>query len=232
MSSIWREGCAIVLLMTASASGAPSEGLLPISLDGLCVTKGTIIRQGGKLHTESPTLRAVVRAKTREVADIRFTYLGPTIDTAQLGSGATRRQVGLKLRAENGCNLVYAMWRVEPESKLVVSLKRNPGQSTHAECENRGYQNIKPRAQSAVPKLVPGSHHDLRAVLSGRALLVFADGARVWEGELPEESSTLSGPVGFRSDNVRVDFEFLAEVEAAGANPLPGNGKCGELDAD
>ena len=33
-----------------------------------------------------------------------------------------------KLRAEDACNLVYVMWRIEPQSRLVVSVKRNPGQ--------------------------------------------------------------------------------------------------------
>jgi hypothetical protein len=47
-----------------------------------------------------------------------------------------RRQSGLKLRAQNGCNLVYAMWRSEPESKLGVSVTRNPGLNASSERGN------------------------------------------------------------------------------------------------
>ena len=72
-----------------------------------------------------------------------------------LASGEMRRQFGLKLRAEDACNLVYAMWRIEPESKLVVSVKSNPGQHTSAQCGNRGYQNIKPLHSSPLPSLRP-----------------------------------------------------------------------------
>ena len=48
------------------------------------------------------------------------------------------------------------MWRIEPESKLVVSVKSNPGQHTSAECGNRGYRNIKPRRSTPVPVLHSG----------------------------------------------------------------------------
>jgi hypothetical protein len=57
------------------------------------------------------------------------------------------------LRAEDACNLVYLMWRIEPESRLVVSVKRNPGQHASAECGNRGYQNVKPRYSAPIPSL-------------------------------------------------------------------------------
>jgi hypothetical protein len=64
-----------------------------------------------------------VNAPTPPFAEAHFTYLGSTGNEARLGSGELRRQFGLKLRAEDACNLVYAMWRIEPESKLVVSVK-------------------------------------------------------------------------------------------------------------
>jgi hypothetical protein len=93
--------------------------------------------------------------------------LGSTGDEARLGSGELRRQFGLKLLAQDGCNLVYALWRIEPESKLVVSVKSNPSQHTSAECGNRGYQNIKPRFSKPVPTLRPGDAYTMRAELSG-----------------------------------------------------------------
>jgi hypothetical protein len=110
--------------------------------------------KGSRLAVAVPKMRAFVAAATTQVVEARLTYLGPTRTEARLGSGEMRRQFGLKLRAQNGCNLVYAMWRIEPEAKLVVSVKSNPGMNSSSECGNRGYRNIKPRRWSAVPHLV------------------------------------------------------------------------------
>ena len=115
---------------------------------------------------------AYVDAYTQPVAQVRFTYLGSTPNEAPLASGEMRRQFGLKLRAQDACNLVYAMWRIEPESKLVVSVKNNPGEHTSAQCGNRGYQNIKPLRSSPLPSLHSGDTHTLRAEMNGAELRV------------------------------------------------------------
>jgi hypothetical protein len=127
-----------------------------------------------------------------------------------LGSGALRRQFGLKLRAQDACNLVYAMWRIEPESKLVVSVKSNPGQHTSAECGNRGYTNIKPRLSVPLPALSAGGEHTLRAEMDGAQMRVFADGKLVWEGSVLPNALGFDGPVGMRSDNAHLEVELLA----------------------
>jgi hypothetical protein len=62
------------------------------------------------------------------------------------------------------------MRRIEPESKLVISVKINPGQNT--ECGNRGYQNIKALHSWPVPELRPGDRHLLRAEMNGEQLCV------------------------------------------------------------
>ena len=129
-----------------------------------------------------------------------------------------RRQFGLKLRAQDPCNLVYAMWRIEPESKLVVSVKSNPGQHTSAECGNRGYHNIKPVHSSPVPVLRSGAAHTLRAEMNGAEMRVYADNNLVWEGSVGPEGGSLSGPVGIRSDNVRLELELRAG-QSNGAHP-------------
>jgi hypothetical protein len=103
----------------------------------------------GFFATENPDRHAFIS----QLVEAHFTLLGSTGNEAMLGSGELRRQFGLKLRAQDVCNLVYAMWRIEPESKLVVSVKSNPGQHTSAECANRGYRNIKPRHSTPVPVL-------------------------------------------------------------------------------
>jgi hypothetical protein len=132
--------------------------------DTLCVTEGALEElPGEKLGVDVSKMRAYVNTRTTQSIEVRFKYLGATAHEARLGSGDMRRQFGLKLRAQDACNLVYAMWRIEPESKLVVSIKANPGQHTSAECGNRGYHNIKPAHSSPVPLLRPGDTHTLRA---------------------------------------------------------------------
>jgi hypothetical protein len=185
--------------------------LMPVSKANLCVTEGAIEEpSGSQLSVNVAKMRAYVNAYTQSVAQARFTYLGSTPNEAPLASGEMRRQFGLKLRAQDACNLVYAMWRIAPESKLVVSVKSNPGQHSSAECGNRGYQNIKPQRGSPVPVLTPGSTHTLRAEMNGAELKVFADNSLAWEGSVGQEALSFDGPVGMRSDNARLQIEFEA----------------------
>jgi hypothetical protein len=155
--------------------------------------------------------------QTAPVAELKFTYLGPTARAAALGSGVMRRQIGLKLKAADSCNVLYVMWRLEPEAKLVVSLKRNPGQHLHAECGNRGYRNLLPRSSAPLPAVVVGAPHTLRAALVGSELGVLVDGAPVWSGTVPPETAELDGPVGLRTDNGRFELELLAPAGPARA---------------
>ena len=120
-----------------------------------------------------------------------------------------RSQIGLKLRAEDGCNLLYAMWRIAPKPGLVVSLKRNPGMHSSGDCGNGGYTNLKPRRGTRVAAFQPGERHAIRAEQRGEELRVLVDGAPAWEGTLPAEALSLQGPAGFRSDNGRFDLELL-----------------------
>jgi hypothetical protein len=154
-------------------------------------------------------MRAYVNHFTPQDVEIRFTYLGSTGNETRLGSGELRRQFGLKLRAGDPCNLVYAMWRIEPQSKLVVSIKSNPGQHTSADCGNRGYTNIKPAHSSPVPVLSEGQSHALHAVMDGDQLRVWADSRLVWEGNLGSAAASLQGQVGIRSDNARLELQLL-----------------------
>lgn len=206
------------------ASLAQSAGWLTIGRDRLCVTEGAIETSANhRLSVNVPKMRAYVTEWTAQSAELRFTYLGGTSKESPLGSGAIRRQFGLKLRAQDPCNLVYAIWRIDskskpPESKLVVSVKRNPGAHTRAECGNRGYVNIKPRKASPLPRLEPGQSHTLRAEMKDAELRVFADNREVWEGDIGSDAAKLEGPVGIRSDNARLEFEFMAR-ESKGPHP-------------
>jgi hypothetical protein len=195
----------------SAASMALATKLTAVSRGDLCVTEGAIEELPGRqLSVAVPKMRAYLNASTPQVVEAHFTYLGSTGNEARLGSGEMRRQFGLKLRAEDACNLVYAMWRIEPESKLVVSVKSNPGQHTSSQCGNRGYRNIKPRRSLPVPTLRSGDSHDLRAEMNGAEMKVFADNSLVWEGSVGPEALAFDGPVGIRSDNARLRIELRA----------------------
>jgi hypothetical protein len=199
------------LLSLPAASKSPGTKLTPVSRADLCVTEGAIEElPGGRLSVRVPKMRAYLNALTPQFVEAHFTYLGSTGNEARLGSGELRRQFGLKLQAQDACNLVYAMWRIEPESKLVVSVKSNPGQHTSAGCGNRGYRNIKPRRGAPVPSLRSGETHTLRAEMRGAELTVFVDNVPAWQGSIGSEALALAGPVGIRSDNARLEMELRA----------------------
>jgi len=187
------------------------QKMISLTRADLCVTEGSVTELSSRrLSVSAPKMRAYAIVPTSQDVTAHFTYLGPTGGEARLGSGELRRQFGLKLHAEDACNLVYGMWRIEPESKLVVSLKSNPGQHTSAECANRGYRNIKPRRSSPVPALHPGDTHTLSAEMAGEELKVMVDNKVVWEGAVGSEALAFAGPVGMRSDNAHLEIELLA----------------------
>jgi len=209
--------CLLLLLLAIAL--AQSRGWLTLHRDSLCVTEGAIEKTPtDRLSVNVPKMRAYVTDWTAQSAEVRFTYLGGTPRESALGSGTIRRQFGLKLRAQDPCNLVYAMWRIDPESKLVVSVKRNPNAHSSRDCGNRGYKNIKPRRASAVPRLQPAQSHTLRAEMKQDELRVFVDNHAVWEGSVGADAASLEGPVGIRSDNARLDFEIMAR-EYEGNHP-------------
>jgi len=201
----------LAALRLAAAPRPAGNTLSPVSRAQLCVTEGAIEElPGPRLAVSVPKMRAYLHSLTPQSVEADFTYLGSTGKEARLGSGELRRQFGLKLRAQDACNLVYAMWRIEPESKLVVSVKNNPGLHSSAQCGNRGYRNIKPAHGKPVPVLRPGQAHSLRAEMNGTEMKVFADNALVWEGSIGPEALSFDGPVGMRSDNARLQVEFRA----------------------
>lgn len=214
-----RAACLLFFASNATNGALSSVNWLPVPLAKLCVTEGAIApASGNRLSVNVPKMRAFVTIATSQDVEARFIYLGKTPGEKPLGSGEMRRQFGLKLRAQDPCNLVYAMWRIEPESKLVVSVKSNPGQHTSAECGNRGYTNIKPVHGSPVPFLRPGAAHTLRAEMNGEDLRVYGDNNLVWEGNVGSEGGRFNGPVGIRSDNARLELELRAG-QSIGAHP-------------
>jgi hypothetical protein len=223
---------AVVLLGVLSAPAALVEengNLTPVRRAQMCVTKGAIEeKSGSQLEVTVPEMRAVVAYPTRAVAEAKFAYLGPTAKDKPLRSGEIRRQFGLKLRAANGCNLVYAMWRIEPKPELVVSEKLNHGQTTNAECGTQGYHNIKPTRDLKTPALKEGESHTLRAEISRSRMKVYVDDKLTWEGLLSHEAQALDGPSGVRTDNGRFRFEFFSSEPVSGRENPP----CHAADGD
>jgi len=204
----------IALLMTTGLPPAGALGqsaLSPVSRRDLCVTNGVITEtKTGSMSIESASSRAVAFSSDGRSAAIRFRYLGPSANSKPLASGELRRQIGLKLRSLNQCNLLYAMWHIEPDSNISVSMKQNPGQSTHEACDAHGYTTIKPTAATRRPKPGIGEWHELRATLKGYDLTLIADGAVAWQGTLPRTFDPIDGPSGLRTDNARFEFTFFA----------------------
>jgi hypothetical protein len=206
-------------LMACSATSAgplehrdPAIDVKPVG--ELCVTRGAI----AKAAITEPTVRAVAPSAAGDAAQLAFTFKGDAQTSRALANGQDRRQVGLKLRAQDGCNVVYVMWRLDPKPKLDVSVKRNPGKRTHEECGADGYTKVKPtRRVPPPPALIAGAAHTLRAEIQGDELFAWIDGTLAWQGRLPNEARALSGPAGLRTDNVELANLELSAAPHAGA---------------
>jgi len=208
-----RQTAALAMAFIQPAGVNAETALAPVARSGVCVTNGAVAASpGGVMRIDSPSSRAVVPASDGRVAELRFRFLGPTVGTKPLASGELRRQIGLKLKAQDTCNLVYAMWHIEPDQKVAVSVKRNPGMSTNAACDAHGYVNLRPAAAVEPAPIRQGEWHVLRAELSGASLTVTADGKVAWRGVLPSLADEFDGPAGLRTDNARFDFAFSARA--------------------
>lgn len=201
-------------------TGAQSRTLTAIGAPALCVTKGKVSESR---RVDVPTFRAIVPGHAGDAAAMKVIVHGSTETSRALASGQERRQVGLKLRAQDGCNLVYVMWRLDPRPKLEVSVKRNAGERTAKECGADGYIKVKPSRTKPLPSLIDASEHELRAEITGSALVATVDGETVWEGTLPTAAAELSGPAGVRSDNLSLDLLSLAveSRDAAADDVMP-----------
>ena len=209
-------GIGFAVIRSEASPPSPTKKMLPIGTAKLCVTEGAVTRgPGEQLTIDVPKMRAFVTEETAQTAEAHFTYLGETAQTAALGSGAIRQQFGLKLRAQDACNLVYAMWRFTPKNEVVVSVKTNPGMHESSQCGNKGYTNVKASHSSPAPEVKKGSKHILYTELNGPKMTVTADSKVVWEGTVDPAALAFNGPVGIRSDNVHIELELFAEQPSA-----------------
>jgi hypothetical protein len=183
--------------------------------DELCATHGHA--QIGAAITE-PTVRAYARGTSGDAAELAIIFRGDTEQQRALASGGARRQLGVKLRAKDSCNVVYVMWRLDPTPKIEVSVKLNPGAKAHEDCGAEGYTKIKPTKSWAPPALEVGYSHALRAAIAGDELTAWIDDKVVWRGRWPAAARTLEGPAGLRSDNMAFDLVSFKAPTGAGAN--------------
>lgn len=220
----------ILVVFHAALHGAPpvkktlDDGFKPVPRAALDVSDGQVGETAdGFLTIDSPEVRATEQAAGAKGARLTFVYRGATREVSKLASGAVAHQIGLKLRAKNTCNLLYAMWKLEGETTVAVSVKRNPGMSTHQECGANGYINVQPTfrvTRDKFPDAGDGKPHTLEARLfkhdaNSFEFVVKADGAVAWEGSIDAALlNDIDGPAGFRTDNAAFTFRF-ASLEAS-----------------
>ena len=212
--SLSAESPKILVLLTSGVTGdifLRGEGLKTEQRDWN-VSDGRIEKAAGnRLMTQSKEMRATLKRNTPQQVIVNFAYLGPSREVSRLGSGEIRHQFGIKLKAQDICNLVYVMWNFDTQ-RIAVSVKTNPGQRTHEECLDRGYiNNIRAELKTDPPALRVDEPHILAADLDGQELKVTVDGREVWRGTLPAMVLQFHGPVGLRSDNVQVVFDYFVD---------------------
>ena len=207
---------------SAARPAAPAApDLAVVGPSALCTTSGAVRDVGEQtMAVEAPVFRGVVPEATAPSAEVQFVYDGPTAETVPLASGELRRDISLKLRARDACNVVYVVYKIEPISELAVLVKSNPNARRSAECGDRGYQRLTPATSRPVPEIRVGEPHLLKAEVDGESLTVFVDGELAWQGKLPETALAFDGPVGIRTDNGRFRFRFAG---AGGEGPREGS---------
>ena len=205
----------------------PQAQLAEVSPAALCVSMGKLA--GATIDV--PTFRAVAPGHLGDAAAVKVAVHGASSEARALASGQLRRQLGLKLRAQDGCNVVYVMWRLDPKPALSVSVKHNAGARTAKECGNGGYIKIKPAWSGVLPSLDDGAPHVLRAEIHGKELDAWIDDKLAWQGGLPPEGRELAGPAGLRSDNLAFDLLAL-QVDARAGGRVDDKCKADDEPAD
>ena len=202
------------MTLLLSACSASSSHANPKSLASWCVTNGQISTSNDDwLSITAPSVRMIDPLNTTQHVGIKFRYIAPTDDSKPLASGELRRQIGLKLLAENDCNLLYVMWHIQPNSAFSVSIKHNTGAKTHAECRADGYATLTPYFKYEPPTIQSGEEHQLSAQIDDTQLSVFADTQLVWRGDIGKHIEGMHGHVGLRSDNGQFEVKFLTPTQ-------------------
>lgn len=140
-----------------------------------------------------------------ESLSIKGVYDGPSDPTIANADGSIVRQFGIKMRNANTCNICYVMRVVEPISRIVVSVKNNPGMTLNAECRDGGYTSY---ASVLISQIYPGQEYELSARIADgtNTLMVYYNKEPIWIGEV---GAAWSGIGGIRTDNVKTHLEVI-----------------------
>ena len=188
--------------------GVPARAL---PLQQLRATLGGLERAAEAWVHTGPQLRGTFPGSCGDSAALGFRYLGAAPERVPFGSGKMHRQLGLKLRARDSCNVLYVMWRFDARPGIVVLAKSNTG-THHEECGNRGYHRVRPLWSEPVEPPEPGSTHALAARLDGEAIEVWVDSRVVLRATIDSLLVPARGEAGVRSDNVRFELLGFAAV--------------------
>jgi hypothetical protein len=206
----------IMTLLALMATRPGAMALKPTTISEIHVEAGAIVPLStDRFEVRDPGLRAIVPGSSGERARVSFEYHGATRQLAPLASGEPRRQIGLKLRAQDTCNIVYVMWHIAPTQGIFVQVKANPGQKTHIECKDHGYRTVSPELRREVRPIRAGEPRALEASIENGRLRVLVDDVLVWEGKLPEDQIRYNGPAGVRTDNAELTVSLLTLREHA-----------------
>jgi hypothetical protein len=215
VAAIALTGCRSSRTEAAPRSHKPTLEVAAVAPANLCVTKGAMT----DAQITEPTMRGYAPGFGGDAAALTFTYRGETFETRELAGGQARKQIGLKLRAQDSCNVVYVMWRLDPQPKLDISVKFNANKKTHEECGAEGYTKVRPHKKTFVPAFEYGKTHTLRAEIVGDELYAWIDDQLLWQGTLPDTARVIHGPAGVRSDNVKFDLVSLSAPKGEGTAP-------------
>lgn len=165
----------------------------------LRVTSGEI-----EVAINHPSVRAV-KDDSEGIAEttLHFRYDGPTEEKKPLGSGEIRHQMGVKLYAADGNNVVYCMWRFDPDEPT-------PAGNVQVQVKWEGEYYPADEIYSMSKQLAPevGRVYRLRAAVDNEVVRVWIMDEPVWVGALPEDImrnlKLQRGLIGLRADNVRL----------------------------
>jgi hypothetical protein len=164
----------------------------------------------GRFEVNTKEMRATIRGTMGKHVRVHFTYLGPTQEISKLADGTVRHQFVLALRAKDICNRIYIGWHFlapNHQDQVVVQVKANPGEVSHADCGDSGYQTV---SIFNVPAVEVNQEHAFEAFILDGRLVVITDGVKK-RLKLPDVAFTFDGPSALRSDNAHVVFSYEAD---------------------
>jgi hypothetical protein len=214
-----RAALAAGIACACAAGPLPAQPSETAAMPPTCLSSGNAQRMAGALRIDAPITRAVWLGTDGARGGIEIELLGTAEAQAAAASGRVLQQVGLRLRVQDPCNAIYVTWPLGPDARLRVLAKLNAGRSTFAACGARGYRSLVPAMTAEFAPLRIGEPRRLEAAIADRQLTVAVDGTTVWRGAIGSDAARLTGPVGLRSDNLRLRLRWIGPAPAAAHEP-------------